>query len=86
MSEHAEDWRKFSARVEHHIETYTVNQYGDKGEDLATEYTPEYCMQQIKKYAARFGKNEREGQDQLDLLKIAHYAQMASEMLERRTK
>lgn len=76
-SERAKDWDVFSTRVYNHIENYTVPQYGDKGEDLAGEYTQEQCLQQVKKYLARHGKNQRGGQDQQDLLKAAHYIQMA---------
>lgn len=76
-SERGIDWIVFQVAVWEHIEQYTVPQYGDKGGDLATEYTVEQCMQQIKKYASRFGKNQRDGQQNLDFLKIAHYAQMA---------
>lgn len=77
VSLRGDDWQAFSAAVLHHIEHYTVPQYGDKGSDLASEYTVEQCMQQVKKYAARAATNQREGQDVLDLLKIAHYVQMA---------
>lgn len=78
-SKRALDWRQFSDAVENHIETYTVPQYGDKGDDLASEYSAEDCLQQVKKYIARFGSNSREGQEQLDLFKMAHYIQMAWE-------
>lgn len=77
ISLRGDDWLEFSAAVLQHIEHYTVPQYGDKGNDLASEYTVVQCVQQIKKYAARAGSNQRGGQDLLDLLKIAHYAQMA---------
>lgn len=83
-SARAADWREFSRLVEKHIEEYTVPQYGDKGSDLATEYTAVRCVEQIKKYAARFGKNARAGQDDLDLLKIAHYAQLAWEATQKK--
>jgi len=81
ISKRGLDWCKFSKEVLLHIEEYTVPQYGDKGEDIASEYSAEHCVAQIKKYAARFGKNSRPGQDALDLKKIAHYAQMAHEAL-----
>lgn len=81
MSLRGDDWEAFSACVLAHVDGYTVAQYGDKGEDLATAYTPEQCVAQIRKYATRFGNNQREGQDALDLLKIAHYAQMAHTLL-----
>ncbi len=77
MSERGKEWLAFSAMVLSHIENYTVPQYGDKGEDLATEYTPEYCVSQVEKYAKRYGKNQRYGQEISDIIKMAHYAQMA---------
>jgi len=76
------DWIEFGREVLKHIETYTVPQYGDKGEDLASEYCAEYCLQQVKKYMARYGRNERIGQEKRDLLKMAHYIQMAWEAME----
>lgn len=82
LSNRSHDWLKFSAKVLAHIELYTVPQYGDKGEDQATEFRPEDFILQIKKYAHRHGKNSRSGQDKLDLMKIAHYAQMAFEKME----
>lgn len=75
-TERGQEWVDFAKEVLKHIEEYTVPQYGDKGEDLCTEYTPEYCMSQVEKYAKRFGKNSREGQELLDVLKTAHYSQM----------
>jgi len=77
MSLRGNDWLEFSGKMMGHIELYTVPQYGDKPNDQCAEYTPEEFIMQIKKYVARFGKNSRDGQDLLDLLKIAHYAQMA---------
>ena len=67
----------FANKVIEHIETYTVPQYGDYPNDQVEEWTPELCIAQIGKYSARFGKNSREGQELLDLIKIAHYAQIA---------
>lgn len=81
MSTRGKEWMGFAQQVYDHIENYTVPQYGDKGEDLCTDYTPEYCMKQIEKYTKRAGKNRRADQDTLDLLKIAHYAQMAHTLL-----
>jgi len=82
MSKRGEDWQKFSAEVFTHIEEYTVPQYGDKGEDQCTEFTEQDFITQLKKYINRFGRNSRTGQDKLDLMKIAHYAQMLSEKVE----
>ena len=72
----ADEWLTFSKKVYHHIENYTVPQYGDLGEDQCTEFTPSDFITQMKKYLNRFGKNSREGQQELDMLKIAHYACM----------
>jgi len=77
----SKDWNQFSDEVFSHIEVYTIPQYGDKGEDIASDYNVEDCIRNIKRYIARTGKNSRPGQDQLDLIKIAHYAQMAYTLL-----
>lgn len=76
QSVRSQEWQEFSEEVNRHIEEYTVPQYGDKGEDLCTDYTTEHCIKQIEKYVKRFGRNSRPGQTKLDMLKIAHYAQM----------
>lgn len=70
------EWIEFSKKVFEHIETYTVPQYGDKGQDQCSEFTQDDFITQMKKYLNRYGKNSRAGQEQLDLLKIAHYACM----------
>ena len=70
-------WKDFCFEVESHIEKYTVPQYGDAGEDNVTSWTAEDCLKQVEKYYKRRGKNSRAGQDKLDLLKMAHYIQMA---------
>ena len=67
----------FSRHIEAHIEDYVIPQYGDKCDDQAQVYSAEECIRQISKYIARFGRNVRQGQNELDLLKIAHYAQIA---------
>jgi len=75
-------WKLFSRTVSSHIIDYVVPQYGDTGNDECSDYTVEDIIKQIKKYAARNGKNSRVGQEKLDLIKIAHYAQMAYELIE----
>lgn len=66
-------WTEFSANIADHIAEYAVPQYGDAGDEIST-YTPEEIGVQIRRYAARVGKNVRPGQELLDCLKIAHYA------------
>jgi hypothetical protein len=76
------DFAKFAIFVINHIENYTVPQYGDKGNDIASEYTATYCMSQVEKYLRRFGKNIRPGQELLDLIKMAHYIQITYDKLQ----
>jgi hypothetical protein len=77
MSDRLNEWLEFSDAVSEHIESYTVSQYGDKGQDQLTDYTADDCMLQVLKYVNRYGKNARPGQEDLDLLKIAHYTAVA---------
>ncbi len=82
MSKRGENWSGFADRVRDHIDNYTVAQYGDEGEDLATHYTAEDCIKQAKKYLERFGKNARPGQERRDMMKAVHYIQMADERMQ----
>lgn len=82
MSKRGDDWKQFAEEVHSHIETYTVPQYGDKGEDMASDYSAQDCVNQVKKYMSRHGRNARPGQDRLDLLKSAHYLQLAAMKLD----
>jgi len=77
-SKRGQDWIAFAEHVLAHIERYTVPQYGDKGEDQATDWDIPMLIEQTKKYANRFGKNQRAGQEILDFMKGAHYLQMAA--------
>jgi hypothetical protein len=76
-SKHAQMWWQFGSAVENHIENYVIPQYGDVDSDKAHEYDPKDCIKQAEKYLARHGKNVREGQEELDLLKAADYIMMA---------
>jgi hypothetical protein len=78
LSKRGQDWREFSDLVLQHIEGYTVPQYGDKGDDQASGWDIPQLIEQTKKYANRFGKNSREGQEIMDFMKGAHYLQMAA--------
>lgn len=82
MSLRGNDWIKFQVEVYNHIENYCVPQYGDKPDDQCSEYSPEEFLLQVKRYLARQGKNSRPGQDELDLLKMAHYVQMAYTLIQ----
>lgn len=76
-AQRTKDWNEFAAKVADHIENYTVPQYGDAPNDNVESWSSQDCIAQIQKYAARFGTNQRAGQEELDLMKIAHYAQLA---------
>jgi len=77
VSNRGNDWTDFSMKVLKHVEEYTVPQYGDAPNDQVENWTPQECMRAIGKYAARHGRNARKGQESVDCLKIAHFAQMA---------
>ena len=83
ISKRARDWREFSHAVFNHIEKYTVPQYGDAPEDQVEQWSVNDCALAIRKYVARIRTNVRDGQDELDCLKIAHYAQLMRDKLSR---
>jgi len=76
FSQRGKDWLKFAAEVLTHIEQYTVPQYGDVGEDQITEWTIEDCLKAVQKRVSRYGRQSREGQQELDFLKMAHEVQI----------
>ena len=72
-------WDKFSAEVREHIATYTAAQYGDS---YTTLNSVKQCMDAIHKYWLRHDNNARGETEQVrDLLKVAHYAQIAHFLL-----
>lgn len=81
VSERAIDWEKFSSKMHEHIETYTVPQYGDKGEDNITSWSAEECFKQVDKYLKRRNTSRRPNEKLLDLLKACHYLQMGYDKL-----
>lgn len=81
LSLRGRDWLKFSAEVLSHIENYTVPQYGDKGQDRASDYTMEVIADHIGRYRDRMGSNARGPiEAKRDLVKIAHYASLAHQL------
>lgn len=77
MSNRGKEWEYFSDKVLDHIDIYTVPQYGDYPEDQLTEWSAFECLLAVKKYIARYKKNSRPGQQELDFLKMAHYVAVA---------
>ena len=80
-SKRAENWAGFAGKVAEHIDNYTVPQYGDEGSDQASEWSPDMLVEQARKYINRYGKQRRKGEEKLDLIKAAHYIQMAHDKL-----
>lgn len=76
-SERGKEWLSFSEKVTNHVEKYTVPQYGDKPNDPINDWEVKDCIRDIKKRLERHGKNQREGQDSLDFIKIAHVSGVA---------
>lgn len=83
-AQRTKDWNEFATKVADHIENYTVPQYGDAPNDNVEAWSAQDCIAQVQKYAARFGNNQRTGQEELDLMKIAHYAQLAHDKLKQK--
>lgn len=82
QSKRGSAWQEFARKVANHIETYTVPQYGDEGDDIITGQDSRYCVDHARRYLARFGRSARPDQGLLDLKKAAHYLQMAHDKLE----
>lgn len=74
-------WFLFSDKVSNHIQNYVIKQYGDDGEDPYAETDTLGMLKQVEKYIKRHGRNQREGQDKLDMIKAAHCIQMAYDRL-----
>jgi len=77
MSRRGEQWIEFSREVFAHVEKYTVPQYGDMPNDLASRFSAADIKASIDRYVCRIGTNRRGvGEAKRDALKIAHYACM----------
>lgn len=86
MSKRLDQWEGFSKEVGQHIENYTVPQYGDAPDDLASTFTKEQVDIQLMKYISRQrngGGQRGISEDLRDYYKIAHYACMACAILGR---
>ena len=79
QSKRGESWDKFAQQVSDHVEGYTVPQYGDTGQDQVSDWSIRDCLVSVKKYIARYNRGVREGQQELDFLKMAHFVQLAAE-------
>lgn len=78
----AKDYALFSEKAISHIDEYTVPQYGDKPDDNVETWTAEDCFKQIDKYLKRRNSSQRKGEKKLDVIKIAHYLQLAFDKMD----
>jgi len=82
MSKKGEKWKKAAEAVLDHVENYVVPQYGDDGQDPATDYDFEDCCKQAERYLRRRKSNSRPGQERRDILKTIHWLSIALEKQE----
>lgn len=75
-------WREFSIQVEHHLVNYVIPQYGDVGDDPATDYDFADCIKQAERYIRRANSNQRPDGLARDMLKAAHWIQKAHRHLQ----
>jgi len=83
------EWEEFADKVKKHIWQYTIPQYynEDSDTDQVGAWDSLDCINAIKRYVNRFGRNQRGNTEALrDLLKIAHYAQFAYDRLKKETQ
>lgn len=79
-----EQWKDFSKQVELHVRFYATPQYynEDSKTDQVGAWDSATCVENMRRYINRAGKNLRGPQEALrDMLKVAHYAQFAYEKL-----
>lgn len=78
LSNRGKEWLDFASDVGHHIETYTVPQYGDAPDDQMTTASLDDIKHNIMRYMNRLGSNARgEKESMIDMVKVAHYACIA---------
>lgn len=79
------EWLEFNSQVMRHIEQYTMAQYGNKeGNEQVDSFSVEDCFKSMERYFNRRNANVRGNKEKLrDLIKIAHYAQLAYDKLRR---
>ena len=77
-SQRGKDWINYCREVLMHIENYTIPQYGDAPNDEISKWTIEECLKDISKRLSRYGRQAREGQQELDFKKMAHVIQIAA--------
>ena len=80
-------WNHFAEQVNRHVVQYTIPQYGnDAGNDQASNFSMEDCVQQMLTYINRRNIRVRGNIEAMrDWLKVAHYAQFIYDILQKET-
>ncbi len=83
MYDRLKQWFDFEDQVRLHINTYTREQYGNPdGQEQVETFTATDCWKNIQRYFNRRNANTRGSKEKLrDLIKVAHYAQLAYDKL-----
>ncbi len=83
ISDKGQKWLDFVTLTLAHIENYSVPQYGPTLSENTDVTSTEDCLKYIAKYLRRHGSDRRGRIEELrDLVKIAHFAQFAFDMME----
>lgn len=84
FSNRGKQFLDFADDVLHHVEEYTVPQYGDSPNDMVETWSAEHVANQMDKYLKRMKNNGRGHEDNLlSCLKIAHYACILRDKLQK---
>lgn len=83
MYDRLSQWKHFNEQMERHIEQYTKPQYGSsEGTEQVDSFTVADCWREMQRYYNRRNVAVRGSKEQLrDLIKVAHYAQLAYDKL-----
>lgn len=83
MYERLKQWIDFERQMHLHIQTYTREQYGNpEGQEQVDGFTVADCWTNMERYFNRRRANTRGNVEKLrDLIKLAHYAQLAYDKL-----
>jgi len=83
MYDRVKHWDHFDEQMRRHIATYTREQYGNpNGDEQIDSFDSVDCWKNMQRYFNRRHANTRGNRERLrDLIKLAHYAQLAYDKL-----
>lgn len=86
LSKRGENWCNIADEVLKHVEEYTVPQYGDAPNDQIEGWDAEECFKAVNKRLERRHSNARDGQEELDVLKMIHELSLALEKMRKKPR